>query len=236
VKIRTFALPLALVCSALVGTGGVATATPLASAAVTAGDTYSWSAVHPPIAPSTRAQPQMGYDPDLSEVVLFGGYDPHVFADGDTWVYRAGVWTDLTPKLSVAPHARWGAGFAYDPALHAMVLFGGRDVGQFFQDTWTFDRSGWHRIATSVEPSPRMGTAFSFDPADNYLLDIGGAIGNLPAGSYSPWPVYNDTWALEGTTWRHLGSAPFAGACTWSGTDRTGTCSCRGNRRTSTAK
>jgi hypothetical protein len=160
--------------------------------------------------PSARDQVQMAYDPALQEVVLFGGYDPHVRADGDTWVYHDGAWKDLTSSLVASPPARWGGAFTYDPQLQALVLFGGRSLDRFFHDTWYFDVHGWHLVTTTTQPSERGGVAMAYDPLDHYLLLFGGGKGNLPAGSGSPWTYYNDTWELSGGVWHRLPTSPLA--------------------------
>lgn len=180
------------------------------SSLATASGSYSWTQLYPSTLPTTRDQLQMTYDPALKEVVLFGGYDPHVHPDGDTWVYQSAAWTNITPTLKTSPAARWGGSLAYDPTLKAVVLFGGRDLTRFFSDTWYFDAKGWHHVTTTTHPSERSGASMAFDPVDHYLLLFGGGKGNLPAGSESPWTYYNDTWKFSGGAWHKLRTAPFA--------------------------
>lgn len=172
----------------------------------------NWTQLSPVRSPSNRDQVQMAYDPILKEVVLFGGYDPAFYALGDTWVYRGGNWTDITLKLAVAPAARWAAGFVYDPAAKGIVLFGGRDLSQFFNDTWLFTGAGWKNLTSTVAPSPRSGLAMAYDLPSKALVLFGGGLGNLPAGSGSAWTYYNDTWTFAGGVWTNrtstAGSAP----------------------------
>jgi hypothetical protein len=176
-------------------------------------------------APSDRDQVMMGYDPSNGKVVLFGGYDPAIVPLGDTWTFHAGAWTQLT-NLTVSPPARWGGGFVYDAHLSGMLLFGGRNLTQFFQDTWLFNATGWHHLTTFSAPSPRSEPAMGYNPATGHVLLFGGGIGNLPAGSASAWTFYADTWSFNGHTWSNISStvgtgpsARFGGQLGWDATN-----------------
>ncbi|HZY71306.1 MAG TPA: hypothetical protein VFF67_10075 [Thermoplasmata archaeon] len=163
--------------------------------------------------PTNRSTAQMAYDPALKEVVLFGGYVSSAVGRigqlGDTWIYRAGTWTNLTPRLNLSPPARWGGSFAYDPQAHALLLFGGRDNYAMFRDSWYFNATGWHRHWTTVAPSARMLATMTFDPLDGGMLLFGGLHIRGPNGT-GAWNAYNDTWAFSGGRWRYLGLAPIS--------------------------
>ena len=202
---------------ALFGNGGLATGSPgRAAPSAGAGAGFAmlhgpsglhaplWTKLTPTHKPSNRDQVQMAYDPALGEVVLFGGYFPTVAAAGDTWSFHGGQWTSLTGNLTQAPAARWGAGFAFDRASQSLILFGGRSTSTFFNDTWSFNATGWHRLSTPTAPSPRNHMAFAYDVADHYLLLFGGGMGNAPIGSGSPWSYYNDTWAFQHGHWKNI--------------------------------
>ncbi len=155
------------------------------------------------LAPSGRSGVAMAYDPRLDGVVLFGGYFVQVAPAGDTWLFQNGTWTNVSPPTGYGPAARWSATMAYDPGLGAVVLFGGRDVSQFFNDTWEFNGSGWTEIPTAAAPSPRI-TSMTYDPAVGGIVLFGGGIGNLPAGSGSAWTYYNDTWEFGVGGWTNV--------------------------------
>ena len=172
----------------------------------------TWYDLNAPFGPSTRSAPALAYDPLLSAVIMFGGYGgPAVVALGDTWEFSNGSWTDLTGTLSGAPPARWEGVFVYDPVDSSLVLFGGRDVTQFFNDTWTFNGSGWSQVATSVAPSPRGLSSFAYDPSIGGVVLFGGATGNIPAGSYAGWKFDDDTWEFQSNAWTNL-TASLTGA------------------------
>jgi len=73
--------------------------------------------------------PVFAYDADHAEVVLL---DFHA----QTWLWSNRQWTQAHPPL--APPRRTGAAAAWDPGLHAILLFGGQAVGDgtLLHDTW----------------------------------------------------------------------------------------------------
>jgi PKD repeat protein len=143
--------------------------------------------------PGPRQAFGLAYDPGLSAVVLFGGQDASGGALGDTWEFKAGSWSDLTANLTTAPSSRWGPGMVYDPAISSILLFGGRDAtATWFNDTWTFNATGWHLLHPSVAPSPRnVEDALVYDAADGYVLlhDTG-----YGSSTYETWSFANGTW------------------------------------------
>ena len=157
-------------------------------------------------APDIRDMAAMAYDPPLHAVVLFGGYSPLVFPFGDTWLFSNGTWTDVSASLLNSPPARWGDRLVWDAADGSLVLFGGRNLTQFFNDTWTFTGATWNLVPTGPSPSPRAFYEFTYDAADGYVLLYGGGIGNIPAGSDSAWTVFSDTWSYHNGTWTNLSS------------------------------
>src|SRR5437868_15444051 len=50
------------------------------------------------------------------------------------WDQVGATWTHLSTAHS--PPAREGAGMTYDAALHRVILFGGQDTNESFNDTW----------------------------------------------------------------------------------------------------
>ncbi|HEV2317754.1 MAG TPA: kelch repeat-containing protein [Thermoplasmata archaeon] len=168
--------------------------------------TVGWSQVgnSNSVGPSIRDMSMMAYDPVIGKVVLFGGYDPSVAALGDTWEYGNGTWTELNFSPPAAPAPRWHAGFTWDAADGVLVLFGGRDLGHFFNDSWTFNGTAWTNVTTATGPSPRGLVGMTYDAADGYVLLFGGGWGDLPAGTYGNWTSYADTWSFRAGTWTDL--------------------------------
>lgn len=115
-----------------------------------------WSELFPIISPPGRYFATLTYDPDLGELVLFGGCEG---ANGpcpadDTWTLSSsGTWTDLELGPSASPPARFGAAATFVPLpipnAHGVVaanqptdgnllLFGGMGSDGLLDDTWEF--------------------------------------------------------------------------------------------------
>ena len=154
-------------------------------------------------APTGRTQPAIAYDPAIRKVVLFGGYDVSVAADGDTWEFANNNWTDLTSNLSVAPPARWGGAMVWDPVIGQLVLFGGRNVTSYFNDTWLFNGTAWSPLVTSAAPRPRAQFELAYDPVDAVVLLHGGDWRNL-SSFFSSWNYLSDVWSFQNGTWTNL--------------------------------
>ncbi|MCI4327258.1 MAG: hypothetical protein L3K16_06465 [Thermoplasmata archaeon] len=155
-----------------------------------------------PGSPGPRFASAGAWDAALNETVVFGGFSPITGPLRTTWGYSAGSWHSIGPvNLSGgnAPSSRYGSEAAYDPTLGALVVFGGRDSqGGLLNDTWSFSDGNWTNLSSRspLAPPPRVNASMAFDPALGELLLFGGR---------SPNALYNDTWALNGTTWTSVG-------------------------------
>ncbi|MDE1820192.1 MAG: PKD domain-containing protein [Euryarchaeota archaeon] len=120
------------------------------------------------------------------------------------------AWTLLTTPAS--PSARTGAAAAYDPAMQAVLLFGGAGARSApLGDTWAFEHGVWTNLSAglSTAPSPRYGAMMTYDAADGYLLLVGGSNSSV-RGLNDVWVFSNDQWQLEGTLPSSLGSWSYA--------------------------
>jgi hypothetical protein len=102
--------------------------------------------------PSYRMDSAAAYDPEIGSVLLFGGEALSGIAAvlGDTWVYSGGVWESLSVP---GPPARAGAGTTFDPQDGYLVLFGGGNWTQNFNDTWKFAPPASH-LLLSIQAQP----------------------------------------------------------------------------------
>ncbi|HXQ49206.1 MAG TPA: PKD domain-containing protein [Thermoplasmata archaeon] len=175
--------------------GGSPAAHPAVSGAPYPGN---WTQMSPTSTPPTTQSGGMVYDPTLGEFVLFGG-NSGGGALGDTWVYSDGTWTDLTSTLTTAPAARWYFGFTWDAADHYALLFGGRDGSTDMNDTWAFNATGWHDIATSQAPPLMTTSRLVYDASDGYVWLYGGY--SIMAAAPSS---YNSTWTYRAGNWTNI--------------------------------
>src|SRR5207245_9422477 len=83
--------------------------------------------------------PLLAFDPDHQQVVLLD-------LRAQTWLWSNHQWTQA--HAPVTPPARTGAAVAWNPGLHAVLLFGGQaDGGQtLLRDTWAWNGSTWREV------------------------------------------------------------------------------------------
>lgn len=132
-------------------------------------------------APSPREAPMLAYDAADGFDLLFGGLR-YPNADGDSWIFENGRWSELTESPS--PPARFDGTMAFTdgpgPGFASVVLFGGRTSSNGNQsdldDTWTF------KIPLTAELSVTPG-AIDFGMAAQVSVAV--------AGGFAP---YNVTW------------------------------------------
>ena len=109
-----------------------------------------------------------------------------------------------TPPAS-GPVTGLGVSLADDLATHRVVLFGGVDSSA---KTWLWDGRRWTSTIPPSSPPDRSGAAAAYDPATGLVMLFGGE-------GIAEGPLFNDTWAWNGTTWRRLDSGgpngPFLG-------------------------
>lgn len=136
-------------------------------------------------APSPRQGEVFVYDPQFGGEIMFGGQGSSpAFKDG-TWLLQGGTtWVNLTSTLGTPPSARAGTGYAYDPAIPGLLVFGGQTFGSVsLGDTWILQPSGWSQPVACGGPSqpactsgPVAGyaSAMFYDPpsAGVYLIGL----------------------------------------------------------------
>ena len=98
-------------------------------------------------------------------------------------------WTQLNPLTPFPARAAFAS--AYDPISKKVIVFGGTDEVNQFDDTWTFDGTTWTQISTSVTPGARADATMAFDVKTRKLVMFGGYRGFL---------FLNDTWLWDGAT------------------------------------
>src|SRR5579885_2352109 len=142
--------------------------------------------------PAARLYPSTVYDPARRETIIFGGWTGTSAFD-DTWTYDSG--TNRWAKASAprAPHPRWGASMAYDPATGMIVLFGGLfggyDGRDRLNDTWAYNprTDTWRNLRPGGALPPSRGyVAMDYDAATKTLVLYGGFAG--------PRGLLADTW------------------------------------------
>jgi len=188
-----------LVLGCTVAFGVAVVGNPGVPSGASTGATPIWVQVQPahhPFGPG-----QMAYDPELSKIVFFG--------DDGTWVWNGVDWSQ--PTLSSAPPSRYGM-VTYDPALHAVVLYGGIDgYGTVYHDTWTYTAAGWTALS-GQSPPPVAAGAIAYDPVSASVVLVGGWSCSV---SGDPGCLMQGTWLLHGTTWHQAQVTHELGRVAW---------------------
>lgn len=135
-----------------------------------------WHVTTPTVSgPSPRARASMAYDPDSTEVLMFGG-ESDLRTFGELWSWDGARWHLLTATTTAAPAARVSASMVYSPALGGMVLVGGRPsstagFGQpAFTDAWLWRGGGWTRLADDLRTQRADASLAEADEAGENLL------------------------------------------------------------------
>ncbi len=127
--------------------------------------------------PPPTDQPILTSDPGANGVLLIDPVGP--VNASQTWLFSNGSWTNLTSSAGTPPPGPAGADsvLAYDPALNAVVFFGGSLPGPGYANatnqTWEFSDGQWTRNLTSGPPIP-TGTVqvMAYDNLTGELIDL----------------------------------------------------------------
>jgi hypothetical protein len=139
----------------------------------------------PPIAPA------IAFDVERDTALLVGGARVQGSPTAETWSFRGGTFTQLTPTTS--PTARTNGQLAVEPGTGRAVLFGGC-VGFCssvleLEDTWVFEDGGWTELSTAPDETglikPRL---LRHDGRGTVVLFATGAAG------VRSWELLADAW------------------------------------------
>lgn len=181
-------------------------------------DTYEWdgtvwkffSDIKKP--PPVRRFAGMVYDETLKKTVLFGGYDGDNYRN-DTWTWDGTTWTEVKPAKDRKPESRAMMTMWYDPVLKKTVLYSGMGRPnidsriQRFSDMWSFDGTGWNKLAPATNPGERFGAQATVDPRTNKVLLFGGLFVEKEGEVAKRQYFANDTWEWDGANWRKIETA-----------------------------
>lgn len=140
------------------------------------------------------------YDPSAGGLLVFG--DLGVGPQNQTWLLTSGGWTNQT--RGAGPSARLDAAIAYDPAISAVVMFGGTTPGgQALNDTWAYAGGNWTPWHPSRSPAASAYLGFQqmvYDPARSALVLVTAVLNGsaLLAGDNLT------TWVYEGGGWEPI--------------------------------
>lgn len=126
--------------------------------------------------PSARTNHGAAYDARRDRVVVFGGMSTNNRASAtysnETWEWDGDSWLQRFPPVS--PPARGWGKLTYDEARSRVVLYGGADAVNAFDDTWEWDGTTWSQQLPAASPPASYGHDLTFDTARRLTIAFGG--------------------------------------------------------------
>ncbi len=156
--------------------------------------TLTWSRLTPKLqAPTPRQAAGMAYQAGRDRIVLFGGQDASGILS-DVWLFSFADsgWSKLNPS-GLYPTPRYDVAAAFDSVSNALLVFGGSDNGQSYNDVFSLSLSPpqvWSKLVLSgTAPAARGQVAMLGAPLGRRVWLYGG---QDVAGTY-----YEDSFALN---------------------------------------
>jgi hypothetical protein len=139
-------------------------------------------------------------DPGRRRFVTALGFEPYQHVD-DAWAFDldGGGWTLLAPTGG-GPIARRGQSATLDGGPDRMLVFGGSDDYNWWNEVWAFDlpNAAWTLLdPLGSRPLPRYGQNLVHDPVRDRLVMFAGYGPVDSAGNNARNDFLNDAWVLE---------------------------------------
>ncbi|MFI5285746.1 MAG: hypothetical protein ACHQ4F_05455 [Candidatus Dormibacteria bacterium] len=165
-------------------------------------DGAKWAQAHPATSPPGRYGASAAFDPQIGEVLLFGGSLMTGQDTGDTWAWDGTTWHEVNMGAG-GPPAGAGSVMAWDAVHSEMVLITTPVGGPGGGETWIWNGARWVRDAAGSLGTKYSGALVALDPLSNALMAQGCCQGEpgKPAGEPS------STWRWDGSSWRTLTTA-----------------------------
>ena len=144
--------------------------------------------------PSPRQFMTAVYDSSTQRMIVFGGTNDYTDYFDDVWVLALEQGNERWEEMGTSgltPSPRCGAAAVYDYVGKRMVIFGGSDHDQFFNEAWCLypDRATWLPLrAMGTPPAPRNTHTAVYDPLGPSMIVFGGK---------SDIGMFDDVWVLE---------------------------------------
>jgi hypothetical protein len=160
-------------------------------------DGTDWRLLAENVQPALGTMSGMASAPTLGVFLLYPGDNiitttaspVRRYAVANTYRWTGSGWLAAS---TTGPPSRVGPGFAYDPSLGAIVLFGGSlaEMGPGATDMWTWDGNSWTQLnPPGARPSGGVGS-MTYDSARKVLV----------------WFGEDGTWTWDGKKWTQRAS------------------------------
>ena len=145
----------------------------------------------------------MAYDTLYKKIINYGGRTgfPDFDNVNETWAfdYKSCTWTNLKPTNS--PPWRSSHSMVYDGLRHKVLMFGGNDFIQAYNDLWEYDykQNTWTKRSTTNPPEGRQMHGMVYIPDRDVVIIFGGRRSDGGAS-------FADTWEFNCKTsvWKRL--------------------------------
>ena len=165
-------------------------------------DGAAWTRAHPAMSPPGRYGAFAAFDPQIGEVLLFGGTLQTGQNASDTWGWDGRTWTVLDSGGG-EPSGGGGSNMAWDASLSEMVLATPPSGGRGGGETWVWNGARWMLDVPGTLGMSYVGMLIAFDPLSNSLMAEGccqsqsnQVLGGLPS-----------TWRWNGSAWSPLATS-----------------------------
>lgn len=154
-------------------------------------------------APATCEAPMAAFDSNRNRTVFVCW--TLTSTDFDVYEFDGVEFKSTNPRNK--PEARRFGTLVYDENLKKVVLFGGFDLADYKDDTWTWDGTNWTEVKRDKPPN-RALHAMWYDPIQKRTILYGG-IGRESIEHRVD--RFSDMWAFDGQRWTKLNVANTPG-------------------------
>jgi hypothetical protein len=147
--------------------------------------------------PATCEAPTAAFDTDRNKMVF--ACWPTTSLDVEIYEFDGNEFKNITTTKD-KPEARRFSTLVYDASLKKIVLFGGYDLQNFKDDTWTWDGANWTEVKRDKPPNRALHTMW-YDPIQKRTILYGG-IGR--ESIEEKVQRFSDMWAFTGNGWTKL--------------------------------
>jgi Galactose oxidase, central domain len=122
----------------------------------------AWSMISPTSSPSPRAGADMTFDSEDGYVLLYEGVTATTKYAGDTWIFQAGFWDNISASLTTFPTTATFYDAFFDDTYDGHVVL----WVAVFDETWIWDGTVWTEVfPSSAPPSALVGSGGAYDPS-----------------------------------------------------------------------
>ena len=128
------------------------------------------------VGPTARHDHSMVWDAATQSALMFGGQAGNMFRYfDDLWRYsvRLHSWASIAAP---GPGPRHGHTAVWDSHSRAMLVLGGKHLGEVFKQVWQFtsDTESWELLRPASEPRARAYHSAAWDDSNRVMIVFGG--------------------------------------------------------------